>query len=111
MKADHQEFLKRKARIAVVAPHGAEKVKRYWQKEGLPFIGIPDKDGAIGRLYGQEWSLIKLGRMPALFVIDRKGAVILAQYAENMADIPENRGLIQVLEGIDMEERHRSSLS
>jgi peroxiredoxin Q/BCP len=33
--------------------------------------GVPDADGKLANLFGQEWKLLKLGRMPALFVIDR----------------------------------------
>lgn len=103
MKGDFQEFRYRKALIAVIAPHGREKVRSYWQKESLPFIGIPDPDGRLGKLYGQEWNLIKLGRMPALFITDCQGAIAYSQYAKNMADIPENKELFQILEGINTE--------
>ena len=85
------------AQIVVIAPHETEKVKAYWEKENIPFVGIPDPDGKIGRLYGQEWNLIKLGRMPALFIIDQKGTIAFAQYANNMADIPEKDKLLQIL--------------
>ncbi|HQK78206.1 MAG TPA: redoxin domain-containing protein [Syntrophales bacterium] len=98
MKKDYQGFRDRKATIAVIAPHGSEKVRSYWHKESLPFIGIPDPDGRLGQLYGQEWSLVKLGRMPALFIVDQKGAVVFSSYAKNMADIPENEQLWQLLE-------------
>ena len=64
----------------------------------IPYVGIPDPDGKIGKLYGQEWNLIKLGRMPALFIVDQKGTIVFAQYANNMADIPENGKLFQILE-------------
>jgi len=53
----------------------------------------------LGKLYGQEWNLIKLGRMPALFIIDQKGSISFAQYAKNMADIPDNKKVLQILEG------------
>jgi TolB-like protein len=55
----------------------------------------------LGKLYGQEWNLIKLGRMPALFIIDQKGSIAFAQYAKNMADIPENSELLHILEGLN----------
>lgn len=97
MKQDIKQFTDRKAQIVVIAPHETEKVKTYWGKENLPFAGIPDPDGKIGKRYGQEWNLIKLGRMPALFIIDQKGAIAFAQYANNMADIPENGKLLQIL--------------
>jgi len=100
MKQDIKQFTDSKAQIVVIVPHGMEKTKTYWEKESLPYIGIPDPDGTLGKLYGQEWNLIKLGRMPALFIIDRKGAIAFAQYAKNMADIPENQDLFKILEGI-----------
>jgi len=98
MKQDIKQFTDRKAQIVVIVPHGAMKTKSYWEKESLPYIGIPDPDGTLGKLYGQEWNLIKLGRMPALFIIDQKGIIAFAQYAKNMSDIPENKKLLQILE-------------
>ncbi len=83
MKKDIKQFTDRKAKIVVIVPHGTEKVKTYWEKENIPYVGIPDPDGKIGKLYCQEWSLIKLGRMPAMFIIDQKGAIASAQYANN----------------------------
>jgi peroxiredoxin len=100
MKQDIKKFTDRKAKIVVIAPHETKKVKTYWEKENIPLIGIPDPGGKIGKLYGQEWHLIKLGRMPALFIIDQKGAIAFAQYATNMADIPENGMLIEILDGL-----------
>jgi len=77
--------------------HPRQNIFRY---AGLPEgHGIPDSDGTLGKLYGQEWNLIKLGRMPALFIIDQKGTIAFAQYAKNMADIPDNKKLLQILEG------------
>lgn len=100
MKQDIKQFMDRTAQVVVIAPHGTAEVKTYWEKENLPFIGIPDSDGTLGKLYGQEWNLIKLGRMPALFIINQKGSIAFAQYAKNMADIPENGELFKILEGL-----------
>jgi len=100
MKRDIKQFTDRKAKIVVIAPHETAKVKTYWEKENLPFIGIPDPDGKLGKLYRQGWNLIKLGRMPALFIIDQKGSIVFSQYARNMADIPENSELFHILEGL-----------
>ncbi len=100
MKQDHEEFTSRNATIVVVAPHAAETVAEYWKKEELPMIGVPDEDGRLADLYGQEWKLLKLGRMPALFVVDRKGALVFAQYGKSMSDIPENSEMLKVLDGV-----------
>jgi peroxiredoxin Q/BCP len=52
---------------------------RYWEVEHLPFIGLPDPKHVIANLYGQEVNLFKLGRVPALMVIDKKGQVRFQQ--------------------------------
>lgn len=98
MKADYDLYVARKAQIIVVVPHDSEKVRACWEKEGLPFSGVPDPDGILGRLYKQEWNLIKLGRMPALFVMDRQGILAFVQYAMNMADIPPNAVILDILD-------------
>jgi peroxiredoxin len=98
MKADYNRFAGRKARLVVIAPHGAEKVRAYWEKEELPFAGVPDPDGIMGKLYRQEWNLIKLGRMPALFVVDRSGLLAFVHYSRTMADIPPNKEILDILD-------------
>ena len=100
MKEDIREFMERNAQIVVIAPHEKARVRAYWEKENLPFIGIPDPDGRLAKLYGQEWNLFKLGRMPAMFIVDQKGFIVFSQYARTMADVPENSSLFKVLEKI-----------
>jgi len=39
-------------------------------------------------------------KFAALFIMDQKGIITFAQYADNMADIPENGKLFQILEGL-----------
>ena len=100
MKKAFQRFRDSGAQIVVIAPHDEKKVRDYWGKESLPFIGIPDLLGGLGRLYAQEWRLFRLGRMPALFVVDANGIVVFAHYADHMAHIPGNAALLQALDGL-----------
>ena len=100
MKKDFKEFTSRNATLVVVAPHDAEQVAAYWKKEALPMIGVPDAEGRLADLYGQEWKLLKLGRMPALFVVDRMGALVFARYGQSMADIPSNAEVLKLLDGL-----------
>ncbi len=100
MKKDFKEFTSRNATLVVVAPHDAEQVAAYWKKEALPMIGVPDAEGRLADLYGQEWKLLKLGRMPALFVVDRVGALVFARYGQSMADIPSNAEVLKLLDGL-----------
>jgi len=100
MKNDFEKFSSRNTTVVVIAPHRAEKVKIFWSDEELPFIGVPDPDGRLGKLYGQEWNALKLGRMPALFVVDPGGNLALAHYGQNMSDIPADEELLTILDKI-----------
>ena len=100
MKNDFEKFSSRNTTVVVIAPHRAEKVKIFWSDEELPFIGVPDPDGRLGKLYGQEWNALKLGRMPALFVVDPGGNLALAHYGQNMSDIPTDEELLTILDKI-----------
>jgi len=48
-------------------------------------------------LHKQKVHLIKLGRMPALFVIGKEGTVKYSYYSKSMGDIPENEELLKVI--------------
>jgi len=100
MKQDHEKFLRRKASIVVIARHTKEDVEEYWRKHELPFDGVPDPDKRIGELYGQEWKALKLGLMPALFVIDRNRRIAFVHYSSSMSDIPSNETVLAVLDGL-----------
>jgi len=99
MRKDHGKFESRRARIVVVARHGADEVRAYWEEHGLPYVGVPDPRGKLGDLYGQERKLLKLGLMPALFVVDGGGTVRFARYGSSMSDIPANAAVLAVLDG------------
>ena len=73
LRQDVGRFAEREAEIIVVGPENARAFAEYWQKQDLPFIGLPDPTASVLKLYGQEVNLFKLGRMPAQVVIDRAG--------------------------------------
>jgi peroxiredoxin len=98
MRDDYPEFRAAGAKIAVVVRESAAAMRRYWNRQGLPYMAIPDPAGRLGKLYGQRWRLFKLGLMPALFVIDRQGLVSYARYGSSMRDIPDNREVLEVLQ-------------
>lgn len=75
--------------IVVVGPESAAKFAAYWQKEDLPFIGLPDPGRVVLNLFGQETSLMRLGRMPAQVWVDIEGYVRLQHCGNSMWDIPE----------------------
>ena len=84
--------------IIVAGPEDAEAFKNYWEKEKLPFIGLPDPEHKVLKLYGQEVKIFKLGRMPAQLLIDKSGKVRFVHYGHSMSDIPENKELLDLIE-------------
>jgi len=48
----------------------------------------------------QEVKPLKLGRMPALLIIDKQGIIKYAYYSDSMDDIPENEELFKTLKNL-----------
>ena len=88
----------RGAEILAVGPNDVESFKRYWVNEKIPFIGLPDPDHSVSKMYRQEVNLFKLGRMPLNCIIDAKGYVRFAHYGSSMRDIPSNEELLHVID-------------
>ena len=98
LKADYEKFKSREAEILVVGQHTPEEFARMWRKKCLTYIGLPDDNGRVAALYQQKVHLIKLGRMPALFVIGQDGTVKYSYYSKSMGDIPENEELFKIID-------------
>ncbi len=83
--------------VLIVGPEKPDSFRKYWEKESLPFVGLPDPKHSVANLYGQEVKIIKLGRMPAQMLIDKKGILKYSFYGNSMADIPELSEVIDIL--------------
>ncbi|HBI47784.1 MAG TPA: thioredoxin peroxidase [Smithella sp.] len=97
LRQDYEKFVKLNTEIIVAGPEKAEAFRDYWEKENLPFIGLPDPEHKVLKLYGQEIKIFKLGRMPAQVMIDKSGKVRFVHYGHSMSDIPANEELINLL--------------
>ena len=104
LRRDYDEFVKRDAEVIVIGPENKEAFTGYWEKEGLPFVGLPDPGHTVLRLYGQEVNLFKLGRMPAQVIVDRTGQARYVHYGHSMSDIPPNEELLALLDGLNQGE-------
>ena len=80
--------------VVVIGPESRERFARYWEAERLPFVGLPDPEHRVLRLYGQQVKLLKLGRMPAQLLIDADGVARYVHYGSSMRDIPEPAALL-----------------
>ena len=96
-------FTARDAVIIAIGPDGPKTFQRYWVSEKIPFIGLPDPQHKVADLYGQEWNLFKLGRVPALLLLDKKGQIRYQHYSDSMSDIPENTLVLGLLDKINQD--------
>jgi peroxiredoxin Q/BCP len=104
LRRDYERFVQRDTEVVVVGPEKMRDFQQYWSKKELPFIGLPDPELKVLNLYGQEFSLLKLGRMPAQAIVDKKGVVRFAHYGHSMSDIPRNNEMLNLLDQIIIEQ-------
>ena len=97
LRQDYQQFVKLDTEIIVAGPEKADAFRDYWAKESLQFIGLPDPEHHVLKLYGQEVKLFKLGRLPAQMLIDKSGNVRFVHYGHSMSDIPPNQEIIDLI--------------
>lgn len=100
LRDGYDEFTGRGAEILAIGPNSPAVFEQYWAKENIPFIGLPDADHRVARIYKQEVNLFKLGRMPLNCIVDRKGFIRYAHYGASMRDIPSNEELLNVIDQI-----------
>lgn len=98
LRQDFEKFVKLDTEIVVVGPENAEAFRAYWEKEKLPFIGLPDPEHLVLKLYGQEIKLFKLGRMPAQLLVNKSGNVRFVHYGHSMSDIPATDEIIKLID-------------
>ena len=101
LRRDYQLFKDRDSEVIAVGPEGPRQFESYWQSNGIPFIGLPDPESSVLKLYGQEVNLFKLGRLPAQVIIDKKGIARCVHYGKSMSDIPSIQELLAILDSIN----------
>jgi peroxiredoxin Q/BCP len=102
LRQDYQDFVKRQAQVIVVGPEDAKAFAAYWQQHDLPFVGLPDPQASVLKLYGQEVNLFKLGRMPAQVIVDIVGVARFVHYGHAMSDIPANEEVLALLDQLNV---------
>lgn len=98
MRDHYADFTSRGVEIVAVGPDGADSFRRYWERENIPYVGLPDPAHTVAKLYRQEVNLFKLGRMPLNCIVDAGGKIRYVHYGASMADIPDNTTLFGVID-------------
>lgn len=83
-----------------MGPDSPGAFKKYWAKEDMPFVGLGDSKHSVANRYQQQVSLWKMGRLPALLIVDKKGQVRFMHYAEDMKDYPTLLEMYAVIDGL-----------
>lgn len=103
LRQDHSLFEERDTIVVAIGPEKRAVFTEYWKKNQMPFIGIPDPEHRVADLYHQQVSLVKLGRLPAQMIIDKKGILRHTHYGKSMKDIPSNEEVLKRLDEIQAE--------
>jgi peroxiredoxin len=103
LRQDYGDFVGRRTAVIVVGPDNAKAFARYWQENDLPFVGLPDPEHSVLKLYGQEIKLFKYGRMPAQVLVDSAGVARFVHYGHDMSDIPSNDEVLGLIDGLNAE--------
>jgi peroxiredoxin len=89
--------------VQVVAVVGqlSEPVRTYIEETGLPFDILIDKSRAVIKTYGvwhafglSAWNIAK----PALFLIDRSGAIRYSFVANNQREFPSHAEVVKAID-------------
>ncbi len=99
LRQDSDRLASLNVEVLVVGPEGPDAFRKYWEKESLGFVGLPDPKHSVADLYGQEVKILKLGRMPAQMLIDTAGVIRYEHYGNSMSDIPKLDEIEKVLGG------------
>jgi len=110
LRQDYDEFVKRQTQVIVVGPEDAAAFAAYFKKHDLPFIGLPDPQASVLKLYGQEVNLFKLGRMPAQVIVDKNGVARFVHYGHSMSDIPQNAEVLALLDQLNKRQEENEQL-
>lgn len=103
LRRDYDKFAELEAEVIAVGPEDAKSFREFWEGHKMPFPGIPDPEHKIAKLYGQKVNFLKLGRMPALIVIDKEGRTRYGHYGDSMSDIPTDEEILAMLDNLNKE--------
>ena len=101
MRDHYADFTGRGAEIVAVGPDNMGVFQQYWKTENILYIGLPDPDKSVSKLYRQEINLFKLGRMPLNCVVDVSGRIRYIHYGSSMSDIPDNETFLNVIDELN----------
>jgi peroxiredoxin Q/BCP len=87
-------------KLYAILPDNAESAKNFEASFAKKFPIYYDPKKKVNKMLKQEVKPFKLGRMPALIIIDKNGIIKYAYYSDSMDDIPSNDAIFEVLNNL-----------
>ena len=97
---DMEAFTNRDTIIVTIGPENDEAFKSFWAKNGYTYLGLPDENHTVLKMYGQQVKLFKFGRMPAQMLIDKNGILRYVHFGHDMQDIPSNEEILTLIDAL-----------
>ena len=95
---DYEKFQELNAELYPITADVLKNAEKLDTKYGRgKFPVYYDQSKNVPKLLHQEWKLLKLGRMPAMLVVDKEGIIQWAHYSSSMKDIPKNEVVLKIL--------------
>lgn len=104
LRRSYQKFVERNTEIIAVGPESSSAFADWWHKHRMPFIGIGDPKHVIAKMFGQKVKPLKLGRMPALIVVDKEGRMRNLHYGNEAWDIMTDEEVLALLDEVNAEQ-------
>ncbi len=101
LRQNYQQYIDRNSEIIAIGPEDAKEFTTWWHANKMPFIGVPDPQHGIAKLYSQKVKIFKGGRMPAMIVVGKDGNIHFSHYGDSMSDIPTDEQIISLIEEIN----------
>lgn len=83
------------ADVVAIGPDSVESFAAFFDERGIPFQGLSDTEGKVLERFGQEVKVLKMGRLPAVVVLDGRGIVRFTHYGRKTSDIPSADTIVQ----------------
>ncbi len=100
LRDDYESFLESDTEIISIGPDGRETFRDFWERREIKFIGLPDPELQVLNQYGQEVKLLKMGRLPAMVLVDKAGMIRWTHYGNSMSDIPSTNEMLKIIKQI-----------
>ena len=98
---EYAGYVERGIELLAIGPDALEPFQRYWQREKIPFIGLPDLENSVAKRYRQEVVLFKFGRMPLNCIVDTNGYIRYIHYSISRLDYPDTEIFFNVIDELN----------